>query len=99
MKDIAFLEYAFLFDPTETWSNLYQFEQMLGKYFDTLGFDATIVKTVEKGAGKRILFITKKQTIVAQPPKIGRPQSAQSKLKEMSARKLKAPALKFMGKK
>lgn len=97
---IAFLEYNFIFDPSETWSNLYQFEQTLVKYFETIGMDVQMVKTIEGVGARRILIITKKPNIVpvAKSP-VGRPQTAGGKLKELGARKLSKEALKFKKKK
>lgn len=53
----AFLEYAFIFDTTETWQHLFQFEQDLSKFFALHGCEAQILKTIEGGGSKRILYI------------------------------------------
>lgn len=100
MKNAAFLTYRFLFDPSETWSNLYQFESSIVKYFESLGFEAQVVKTIEGAAGGRILMISKKKEVIAQEKNpVGRPQSAGSRLKELAERKMRKPALEFMRKK
>ncbi len=100
MSNIALIQYAFLFDTSEAWTNLYQFESTLVKYFETVGFDAEILKTVEGARGMRILMLKKKVTVVVpEKNKVGRPQSMGSKFKDMAQRKLRKPALEFQKKK
>jgi hypothetical protein len=100
MSSIALLEYAFMFDTGEAWSNLYQFESTILKYFETLGFEAEILKTVEGATGRRILMLKKKSLVVPQDKNsVGRPQTAGGKLKELGARKLSKVALAFKKKK
>ena len=76
MATIALIEYAFMFDTGEGWTNLYQFESTIFKYFETLGFEVNIIKTVEGATGRRILMLKKKQLPVNGPEKnpVGRPQ-------------------------
>src|SRR3990167_7572329 len=76
MKNLAFLEYMFMFDPSETWSNLYQFEDSLVMCFGQLGYEAEIVKTAGGQFGKRVLLISKiggipgtKTTSIKEKPK------------------------------
>lgn len=100
MSSVALLEYAFMFDTGEAWSNLYQFESTILKYFETLGFEAEILKTVEGATGRRILMLKKKPVIVPEEKKsVGRPQTIGGKLKEMATRKLSKKALDFKKKK
>lgn len=40
------LEVKILFDPSEAWSNVWEFEADLTKFFGVCGFDAQIVKAV-----------------------------------------------------
>lgn len=100
MSNIALIQYSFMFDTGEGWTNLYQFEGTLVKYFDSLGYEADILKTVEGARGMRILMLKKKPMVTA-PTKapVGRPQSMGSKFKEMATRKLRKPALEFKKKK
>ena len=63
MKQTAFLDYAFLFDPSETWSNLIQFEADLIKFFESNGVEAHVLKPVEGQFGRRILVLNRKPTI------------------------------------
>jgi len=102
MSAIALIEYAFMFDTGEAWSNLYQFESTILKYFDALGFEAEILKTVEGATGRRILMLKKKPMPVNAPNEkapVGRPQSTGSKFKDLADRKLSKVALAFKKKK
>lgn len=77
-KEIAFLEYVFMFDPSETWSNIYDFEDQLSQFFNDKGLEAVIVNTVKGQSGGRILMINKKPNIeITDPNKNpkGRPPS------------------------
>lgn len=101
MATQALLEYAFLFDTSEAWSNLYQFESTILKYFETLGFDAEILKTVEGATGRRIMILKKKPQVVNGPEKnpVGRPQTTGSKFKDLAERKPTKAELAFKKKK
>lgn len=70
MKEVAFLTYTFMFDPSKTWSNLYTFEKDLAKFFGSKGLEAMVVKTVQGQASNRILMITVKEKVPEpKPPK------------------------------
>ena len=102
MSTIALLEYAFMFDTGEAWSNLYQFESTILKYFDALGFEAEILKTVEGATGRRILMLKKKPQVVNGPTEknpVGRPQTTGSKFKDLAERKPTKAELAFKKKK
>jgi len=60
----AFLEYAFIFDPAETWAHLYEFEGDLAKFFDEHGFEAEVLQTVSEQSGRRVFVIKKKETMI-----------------------------------
>lgn len=60
MKQLAYLEYKFLFDPSEAWSSLFEFEATLSKYLEGLGLEADIVRTISGQPGGRLLIIKKK---------------------------------------
>ena len=62
--NLALLKYNFMFDPIETWSNLYQFESDLNTFFATKGMTVEVVKPVEGSGGERIMFIKKRQDMV-----------------------------------
>ena len=71
MKKLAFLEYAYIFDPSSTWSNIHDFENKLGKFFAREGYDANIIDYVGESNGKRIIFLTKIESNLDKP--IGKP--------------------------
>lgn len=89
MKDIAFLEYTFMFDPSQTWSNLYQFENDLSKFFADRGYDAVIVKTVAGQGGRRILMLQPKPMVdvVEEPKKEAKPSSVGDKMRKLQPKK------------
>lgn len=59
MKKLAFLEYAFLFNPGESWSNIYDFDKDLNKVFRSLGYEARILDTVGGYEGRKVIYITR----------------------------------------
>lgn len=67
MKNLAFLEYIFMFDPNDTWSHLYEFENQLAKFFSSHNMEAQIIKTVEGGSTRRILLIKAKPLMPVGP--------------------------------
>jgi len=96
----AFLEYAFIFDPVDTWQHLHQFEQDLAKFFDEHNLQAEVLDTVGGQKGRRVIVITPKEEIKIPPSvKKGKPKSASKRLKEMGKKKLRAPAKKWLNKK
>ena len=52
-----------MFDPIETWTNIYQFEQELNAFFASKGMTVDVVKSVDGSASDRIMFIKKKQEL------------------------------------
>lgn len=58
-SNLIFLDYTFLFDTTDTFQYLYQFEKELGDFLKTKGFEAHVIDTVQGAPSRRILFITK----------------------------------------
>jgi hypothetical protein len=99
-KNLVMLDYTFLFDPTGTYTNLFQFEQDLAKFFRIGGFEMQTIKTMEGGNGRRVAYIAPITNQLDPPPKnpVGRPQSNGSKLRELSHRELRAPAKEFINK-
>ena len=47
-----------MFDPSEAWSNGYQFENQLADFFSAYGFEAQIVET-RGGTGRRVIYLEK----------------------------------------
>lgn len=96
MKNLALITYSFLFDPSATWAHLYEFEKSLSDFFAAHGMEAEFVKNVEGSGGNKMLLISKIQEITAPPANpVGRPKSPGSQFKDLSAVKLRAPALAF----
>jgi hypothetical protein len=83
-KKLAFLEYSFIFDPVDTWSNLSQFEGQLAQFFMMHGLEAEIVPTVGGQSGRRIMSIKKAPDmtpVAPKPPKPGEIQKQVNKLR------------------
>jgi len=59
MKQIAFLEYAFMFDPTETFANVYDFENQLADFMKSRGYEARVLDTVRGQLGRGVFLISK----------------------------------------
>lgn len=100
MNELAYLEYIFMFDPKATWQHLFQFEQELSKFFNEHDKEVIVLKTVEGGQGRRILYIKSKQVSMiateTRPP--GRPQTIKGHFKELTDRHYRAAARDFMNK-
>ncbi len=77
--NIALLKYSFMFDPNETWSNLYQFESDLNMFFSGKGMEVEIVKTVEGAVNDRIMYIKKKDELVESQEEVKEKSIAQQK--------------------
>lgn len=56
MKQIAILKYQIMFNPTEAWSNGYQFENQLADFFAAYGFEAQIIEA-RGGTGERVIWL------------------------------------------
>ena len=81
-QNLALLEYTFMFDPSDAWSSLYQFESTLSKFFDSLGLEAQVVKAIEGGNSKRMLLLTPKpEPKEARPTKVSSPKDQLSKVR------------------
>ena len=57
------MEYMFLLDPTETYTNVFQFESDLSSFFESKGMCIKAVSPVNGFNGKRMLMIEKKEEI------------------------------------
>ena len=62
--NLVLLKYNFLFDPTETWTNLYQFEDQLKAFFAEHNMTAEIVKPIDGSGGDRIMLIKKVEEVM-----------------------------------
>lgn len=72
MKNIAFLEYCFIFDPSATFGNIYDFENVLGEVFNVKGYNAEVIDAVKGYNGRRVIFITKKEDMLDDPKMAGK---------------------------
>lgn len=99
MKDLALLEYLFMFDPSSTWTHLYQFESDLVKFFTEHGMEASLVPTITGGEGRRMIFLAKKQEVIAnnnQKNPVGRPPSIGTMFRKIEpVKKVRAAEKKF----
>ena len=105
---IVFLEYTFLIDTSTAFHHLYEFEKTLADYLGTRGLQAENIKSVEGSLAKRVMFITKKDTMLQtqRPQEVvvvhdevkrpGRPITLKGQIRRLADRKLRAPAIKFM---
>ena len=53
------VKYAFIFDPVDTWQNMYQLDATLAEFLRTKGLQAEIVKTQTGQEQVKMLFISK----------------------------------------
>ena len=63
MKGMEFLEYIFIFDPSTTWSHLYDFEKDLADFFASKGFEAETIRSIKGQLGKGVLYVKKKDKV------------------------------------
>ena len=94
---IAYVEYAFLFDPTKTWSRLYEFETELRNFLSQKGLEGVILDTVGM-TGKKIIYIRAKEetVVIGGEKKPGRPLSLKAQIEKLKPKsKEKASAREF----
>jgi hypothetical protein len=99
MAQLIILDYSFLFDSESPFGNLFEFEKLFMDFLDTRNMQAEIIKSVEGSMSKRIMLIVKKPiTSIPEAEKnpVGRPQTLKGKIKELSDRKFRKPAVQFM---
>jgi hypothetical protein len=86
MKQLAYLEYKFLFDPSETWAHVHEFESGLADYLSERGLEAQFIETV--GTGTKIMLIKKKpDPVITDEQSSG--HNVKEQLKSMDSKKLK----------
>lgn len=81
-KQIAYLEYTFIFDPSEAWQSGSKFERDLADFFAAHGFEAEVVETVGN-ASRRVLSITRISETLEFDKKPAPPKSIQQSMKEV----------------
>ena len=70
-QQIVFLEQKFMFDPSETFAHLFEFDQALSKAFEAMGMEVEIIRGVDGMSSARVFFIKKKPDLPPPaPPKI-----------------------------
>src|SRR3990167_4114172 len=57
MKQLVFLEYNFIFDPSSTWSSVAQFEADLSSFLSFHGKEGQVLSPIGGYQGKRVIFI------------------------------------------
>jgi len=80
-KKLAFLDYTFVFNPSETWSHLHEFEADLARHFRQVGLDAEIVRGMGS-SGRTMLFVkpSNKPGVEITPDKVSAPKDQLKKL-------------------
>jgi hypothetical protein len=63
MSNIALLEYMFILEPEETYSNVFQFEADLNVFFKTKGMKCKAMAPVAGASGRRIILIEKENEV------------------------------------
>jgi hypothetical protein len=63
MKDLALMEYLFILDPKETYTNVFQFEAELNTFFESKGMKCKAVSPIAGSNGRRILLIEREEEI------------------------------------
>lgn len=94
---IAYVEYAFLFDPTKTWARLYEFETELKNFLSSKGLDGVILDTIGT-SGKKIIYVRVKDKIdqsVGEPKPKGRPLSVKTQIERLKRGKESAKVRDF----
>lgn len=85
MDKLAILEYSFLFESgNDTWTRSSEFENDLGKFFESHGLVAQVIET-GGGTGRRVIYIKpndKLDKLREEQPKPTKPTG--TKLKEMA---------------
>ena len=61
MSNLALLEYMFILEPEETYTNVFQFEADLNVFFKSKGMNCKVMAPVAGANGRRILLIEKEE--------------------------------------
>lgn len=93
------VDYTFEFLNDPPFSNVYEFEKIFSDFLATRGLEGQTIKALDGGQGRRVILITKKEVIQGmheEKAPVGRPQTLKGKIKELSDRKFRKPAIDFM---
>lgn len=82
-KNLMYKEYAFIFDPAESFQYMYEFESKLDDFFEQTGYE--VEKITNSDFGKCIVYIRKKDIMEemqeAESEMDYKPEKAKIKLK------------------
>lgn len=82
-KNLMYKEYAFIFDPAESFQYMYEFESKLDDFFEQTGYE--VEKITNSDFGKCIVYIRKKDIMEemqeAESEMDYKPETAKIKLK------------------
>lgn len=79
---LVFLEYGIMFNPSEVWQHVGQFEASFGKFLSEHGLEANIISGADDSPGKRVLFVSKKEELA--PPTEEPEMKSKKRLKAFS---------------
>jgi hypothetical protein len=92
----AFLQYSFIFDPSQSWSHVYQFEKDLADFFAANGFEAELMKQVEGSSNQKVFILKKIEgSIVPTNSQPGRPITIPGTFKKIREMKVSAKVRDF----
>lgn len=94
MKQLAILEYEILFDPIETWSSGYQFENMFADFFAAHGYEAQIIES-RGGTGKRVIFIDRVNEFKQISKNIPQPKESKPATEQIKETQSRTPSKGF----
>ena len=84
-KQVALLEFSIMFDPSETWSHMYEFEATFAAYLKSIGLEAEVMMPVGQGT-RRVIYISKlpdiEPQVPAPPAEVKGPKEALNDLKK-----------------
>lgn len=89
MKNAVFLDYTYVFDPSDTWSHLFEFEETFAAYLKTIGFEAIKVKRSEGQQGRGMMIIQKvgMPVLAKEPQKVGRPMKTGNAIRALAPKR------------
>lgn len=85
-RKIVMLDYTFLFDPTDTWQHLYQFQKSFTDFLKERGMQGEIVANVDGGRGRTVLLIEKIEENLPKEEKASKPVSVKDQVRNMKGK-------------
>ena len=74
------LDLTLLFDPTDSWQHLYQFDKDFSEFLRTKGLQSELVKTIEGGKSERLYLVEKAPSSLGAVVEGGKPQVGPQKI-------------------